>query len=485
MNRSPLNGRIPSGADTLDDRSAAHHFRRMPISVRNWARLAPCILVLALGWAAPASLVAQHDPGTLHATLADWEDRTWLLVLDRSASVDGRLSSRGILQRFRRSIDDEYRLDQVGVRPGLTEEYEWWSRDRGARYWAGSVSNYRTVAAADFKTRVELGAGWSSDIAFTHESFEERRRSLVRLRFEKRAESGLFGYALGTLLPVKPEMDLEFGGGWRTEKLRASGALVLMDYANDLVLRRLGVPSSLADTALVYDRVPLALRGRLEWRPVPEVRIEAHGSTLLRSDYRAFRQEEPENGFEQSEEFTMAGGLIEVATSDRTRVGAFGTWVRARSDRSPLGSGNPAVDYRLVERTGMVGGFVLAELNETWRVEGWLAREERPETRVDRSPEARDVDYEDRAWIGSAALRGAGFGGWLATLALDMDHRTVLRGAGDVPWDRSFDADNSRLRLEGGWRHAAGFRFVMGLKLDLDRDLAYDGVQGRVVYHWR
>ena len=444
---------------------------------------AALLLVIAIS-ATPARSLAQHDPASLHATLADWEDHTWLLLLDRSASVDGRISSRGILQRFRRSIDDEYRLDLVGVRPGLTEEYAWWSATDGARYWAGSVSNYRTVAGGDFKARAELGAGWSADVRFTHESFEERRRSLVRLRVEKETRAGFYGYALGSLLAVKPEMDFEVGAGFRSGSVDASGAVVLMDYANDVVLLRLGVPSNLADTALIYDGIPLAFRASVRWRIADRARVEAFGATLLRSDYEAFRQDEPLNGFAQHEDFEMLGGLFEVSTSPASRIGLFGTWVRTRSDRTPLRAGNVASDYELIERSWQVGGYGLVDLSAVWRLEVWVVREARPERRDDRGPADGDVDYEDRAWLGSVAVRGQARSGWLATLAWDMDLRAVLRGAGDVPWDRSFDADNMRLRVDGGWRHTERLRLLLGLKLDLDRDLAYDGVQGRFTFHW-
>ena len=102
----------------------------------------------------------------------------------------------------------------------------------------------------------------------------------------------------------------------------------------------------------------------------------------------------------------MLGGLFEVSTSPASRIGLFGTWVRTRSDRTPLRAGNVASDYELIERSWQVGGYGLVDLSAVWRLEGWVVREARPERRDDRGPADGDVDYEDRAWLGSVAVRG-------------------------------------------------------------------------------
>ena len=71
------------------------------------------IIVLLLGvWLFPPALSAQTD--TLeHATLQQWAEQSWLLLLDRHGSVGGRLSERGVLQRFDDYIDDKYFFDRL------------------------------------------------------------------------------------------------------------------------------------------------------------------------------------------------------------------------------------------------------------------------------------------------------------------------------------------------------------------------------------
>ena len=94
-------------------------------------------LFLALLTLLPSLAHTQTDSTTLHGTNAEWADRTWLRLLDRGAAADGRLTDKGILLRFHENIDEEYWLDFISTGPSITENYEWWQNQNGAR--SGSI----------------------------------------------------------------------------------------------------------------------------------------------------------------------------------------------------------------------------------------------------------------------------------------------------------------------------------------------------------
>jgi len=361
----------------------------------------PLAFALLTAVALPRESPAQTDSSTLHATIEGWADRTWLLLLDRGAANGGRgrLTDRGMLLRFDEDIDAEYWLDDISSRPGMTEEFEWWQRSNGARYWGGSINNLRVIAGGDFKAAVPLGRGWTADARFTVEEYLPLDRALARLRFSKQWHSGLFAFFNSTLLPIKPEMDFTLGAGWRTRTLTASASLTALDVFNDAIFEGLGVFPGFADTAVAYRSPPFALRGTLEWSAVPRLRLQLDAAYLLSSDYRAFRQVAPDSGFSQQEEFGFVAGLVEVAITPRLRLGGTATYLRAASDRRPLPQGDPADDYLLTERTTRLGLFGLVDLGDRWRGEAWVIRELRPERRINRSGLAPDVDYEDRSWL--------------------------------------------------------------------------------------
>ena len=67
-------------------------------------------LLVAAAAVPPARSSAQSDSARLDGTLASWADEAWLRLLDRDAARDGRLSDRGILQRFNATIDPDYQI---------------------------------------------------------------------------------------------------------------------------------------------------------------------------------------------------------------------------------------------------------------------------------------------------------------------------------------------------------------------------------------
>ncbi len=107
------------------------------------ARLPIFLFSLGVGPLAPGPIaMAQQDTAMLaRGTLHGWEEQVRLAVFDRGGSFNGRLSNRGILQRFNERMDSEYDLDVISSAFALPEQYAWYQRSNGARFWAGSIDD--------------------------------------------------------------------------------------------------------------------------------------------------------------------------------------------------------------------------------------------------------------------------------------------------------------------------------------------------------
>jgi hypothetical protein len=420
-----------------------------------------------------------------------WSGRTWLYLLDREAVDGGRLNDQGMLMRFHSAIDDEYAVDDISVFPALGDEYAWLTAPDGARYWAGSINHRDLIAGLDVKAAVPLGRGWRAQFAFEKEDRPGLTRNTPRIGFEKRWSPGAFAFAEGTLSPLKPDMDVTVGGGWGDEAGALQASFTLLDAFADVIYQGLVVYPGIADTATDYERRPYALRGTAHRQIGRHLRVELDVGGSPASTVRAYRQVAPDSGFRQDEMFGMAAGLVEWTTLGWLRVGATGTLVRAVLDRSPLPQGRPEDDFRLLERTTQLGGYVLAQPSPRWRIESWLLREHRPQTKAFRDGALDDVDYEDRAWRSQTFVRWLARFGLKAEVALEMDLRDVIRGEVlEVP---SVEGDlarhNTRLRLELGWRFGNRFWLDGGYRMDLDGDTgtdhgSFDGAHGRFVMFW-
>ena len=448
------------------------------------------LVVVAPAVVVPHTATAQMDSASLHATILGWSDRTWLYVLDRGAVDGGRLNDLGWLQRFHPEVDDEHAMDEISMHPALGDDYAWRSRDNGARYWGGSINHRYLIAGLDLKARVALGRGWRVGFTLDKEDRPGLARSLPRFNVEKQWAPGVFAFGEGTLLADKPDMDITLGGGWRDRSGAATVSLTALDAFSQAIYQGLEVDRAFAPTALDYERQPWALRATVHRRIGAHLRIEADLGTALPSTVRAYDQVVPDSGFRQDERFAMAAGLVEWTTVPRVRAGVMATRVRAVMDRTPLASGRLEDDFRLVERTSQLGGFVLVEPWARWRVETWLLREHRPQTKAFRNGAAPDVDYEDRAWRGRIQIRYLAAFGLKAESAFEMDRRDVIRGEGQVPSvEGSVGRRNTRLRLEVGWRFGNRFWVEGGYRLDLDGDAgtghgSFDGAHGRLTLFW-
>ena len=159
--------------------------------------LGALISIMGLPTAAPAQI---HSTEVLHATLRGWEDDVRVTIFDRGGAYHGRLSDRGILQRFNELMDQEYSIDLWSSRFSLSEDYAWYTRRRGARWWGGSVDRRFLAQRAEIAGGVSLGETWSFDVILTQEASLRARRSAFRATLQKSFwDGGVFGFVPGWL----------------------------------------------------------------------------------------------------------------------------------------------------------------------------------------------------------------------------------------------------------------------------------------------
>lgn len=455
---------------------------------RGKRQLGSC-LFLTLTIALPRATLAQSDSATLHVTLTGWAERTWFLLTDPGAGEGGLLGDRGILQRFHGDIDAEYQLDLISSRFSMTQEFSWQQQNNGLRYWAGSINYVQLVDGVEIKAGTMLGKKWSLHSEYYRETKPSIDRDLLTVRVMRAGPRGLHFFAEGSLQPLKPDADMTLGGGWSGHVGNAGLSFTLLDAFSDLVYQVLEVWPGFAETAIDYERQPLAVRGSFDLTPVSQLRLAADAGILLQSRMRAYNQLAPDSGFRQQQHYLHAGALVEISLNPTFRGGVFGTYVRAVTDRAALPSGVASDDFILREKAAQLGAVGLADLGPRWRLETWLAHEWRPETREYRADLTPDVDYEDRAWSGSALINYRAPSGFGAAMAFEMDMRHVIKGAGTVPSLQPLGHNNARVRLDGGWRFGEHFAVQLGVNADLDGDTSdhrkrFDGAHGRFVMLW-
>jgi hypothetical protein len=127
-------------------------------------------------------------------------------------------------------------------------------------------------------------------------------------------------------------------------------------------------------------------------------------------------------------------------------------------------------------------------ISNRWSAELWAGATWRLEQRTYRSGGGPPVDYEDRGWGGQAVLFYRPPRGFTASISLDTDHRTVLRGEGQVPADGSLACSNNEIRFEPGWRFHDRSAVILGFAIDTDPGIYprgwWGGGQARFVFYW-
>ena len=439
----------------------------------------------------PSSAVAQVSDAAFHGTLGGWDESTWLLILDRNAATGGRLSSYGILQRFNEDIDSEYVLDRLAANFTLTEDFEWYQlRDDGVRWTGGSITKRDLAIETQFKTKVPLGSAWSFTPQFDQRINPTTNRNLVRVAFAHRWQNGLNAFARGSLDPNKPDSDLELGAGWESKRGRhkASLSLAVLDWANDLIYVGLeAARQSQIDSTLEYEKQPLALHATFVTSLGRSVRLEGYGAIMRPATILQYHGSAQDEGIRQSERFSFAGGMVEWALDSKLRLGFFGTYVRAETERTALAPELGVDEYELTEQTTNLGGFALVRVARTWHVELLLARNWRPEERVFQDSANTNVDYLDQAWTGQLLLVRSTPKGFQFDLALMMDRRRVVRGDRQVPSAGTLGGNNYRARFDAGWRFSDQFACFLGAGMDVDGDGVgryFGGARGRFTVYW-
>jgi len=452
---------------------------------------AVCLALLLVLLAATTPARAQGDTlgGGLHTTLSGWADDALLYILDRDAARGGRLSDRGILQRFWFDIDPDYQINLMRMRFDLIDDAEWYRHASGVRYWSGSVNTRDEAIGAEFKAQTALGGRLSADVNLRHQSLLELNRSLVRLRVRRTARSGVYTALEGAFSFHKPSSDVGIATGWQRGNSRVEIALTALDAFNNVIYGGLKVQNTPADTALDYQRKPFLLRGHADLPLGRRWRVEGHAGVMRPATLRAFVQAAPDSGFVQAERYGYAGVLAEWLPSSGITVGGFATVIRAVTSRSPLPNGGAVNDYRLTERTVQLGGSLLFRPAPKWLFQGWLGRMWRPERRVYPGAVAPEVNYEDVSWSAQAVVTYRPEKGFTGSVALDLDRRDVLRGSGQVPsYEISQARHNSEIRCDFGWRFANRSLFALGLGFDLDPGIYprgwFGGGQGRFALYW-
>ncbi len=424
------------------------------------------------------------------ATLQTWDEQLRLIILDRGGNYFGRTSDRGILQRFNAIADDEYELDLISYGFSLLEDYEWFQRGQGARYWGGSINKLRVVQEATVAAAVDLSPTWTADVRINHQATLQGNRSTVRLGARKSLWAGrahVFG--TGVISALKPESDVEIGVLLHPrEGTRITVALAALDVFNDLIYETLGVGTGVSDSTLSYTTQPFAPRLAVDTRIGP-FRFEAYALAVTPTTLVVERQSMPGEGFAQDERFAYAGGLGEWEPSGSTAVGGFATWVRARTHRRPLELGAPEDAFDLTEATTQLGVHGI-HLFQDFAAEAWMARVWRTEDRL--RPDttvAAMLDYEDRAWVGRSQVTYRPSTGFRAGVGLEFTARQVV-GEDRMPSRRDLHKNNFRLRLELGWAFDRKAAVFAGAGFELDSDLrapsegTFDGGHARCVLYF-
>jgi hypothetical protein len=445
--------------------------------------------VLLLGTTSPAAAQDSLDNAATRATLRGWEEQARLTIFDRAGTYYGRLSDQGILQRFNPDIDREYHLDLISFAFSLAETYEWYQRNAGVRFWAGSIDHLRTVQNGQIAGVVNLGGSWAARAQFTHQNTLQADRSLIELQVNRKVfgENGL-AFGSVTLSPIKAEMDIELGVGIPLlGESRLTVAVAALDVFSNFIYQGIGV-EGVSDTTLDYTSLPFTARTALDANFSEHLRGELFALAMTPTQV-VVREGGPEIGFQQDERYAYLGGLLEWHPSPAAAVGGFGTWVQVKMFRSALSEGIPEDDFDLTERSWRLGGYTMVSISSRFATDAWITHTWRTEvrTRPDTSV-ATNVDHEDRSWAGRLNLGYRAQSGFRLDLGLDFLTRELV-GSAPVPGSEVLDDKNIRARLDLGWHFGSRAYVVIGTNADLDGDVGgwakvFDGGHARFAAYW-
>jgi hypothetical protein len=448
------------------------------------------VIVVLLGvWMLPPSLSAQADT-LAHATIRHWAEHSWLRLLDRHGSVGGRLSERGILQRFDEDIDDKYFFDRLTAAFTLREDYTWYRSENGVRWLGGSVNRRNLVSQGEFKTTVPLSEAWDIGVRFHKEDTPTARRNALRINVRDQFSGEWSGFASVHLDPNKPGTDVELGVKWGDfDRANALLSVTVMDVFNDVVYITLdAVSQSQIDSTLDYESQPFAFRTSVSWPIGHRFRVEGYGTFVTPSTLKAFEGRDDNNGFRQNERIAYAGGLAEWKPIPTFLVGTLAATIRAESEREKLSVDAPIDEYDLTEQTTQLGAFASWQVARRWLLDVWLLRVWRTEERRFRDSSIQDIDYQVRnsTWFTTMTYRSPS--GFTTDVGLGWDMADEPRGEKQVPATGNLTTEHYRVRYDFGWAVRDVFQFLIGISIDIDAErnegMSFGGGRGRFTLYW-
>lgn len=447
------------------------------------------IVVLLAVWLHPPALSAQTDT-LAHATLQHWAEQSWLKLLDRHGSVGGRLSERGILQRFDEDIDDKYFFDRLTGGFTLREDYTWYRNESGARWLGGSINRRDLLSEGEFKTTVPLGQAWDIGVRFHKEDTPTANRNALRIGVRDKFSRQWAAFASIHLDANKPGTDVELGVKWGAlDRANALLSVTVMDaFSNVAYVTLDAVSQDQIDSTLVYDKQPIAFRTALELPLGRRFRAEGYGAFVTPSTLRAFEDRDESNGFRQSERIAYAGGLVEWKPTATFFLGALAATIRAESERDKLSTDVPIDEYDLTEQTTKLGGFASWQIARRWMLDAWLLRAWRTEERRYRDASLQDVDYQVRHLTWFTTLTYRALSGFTADVGLGWDKADEPRGEKQVPATGNLTTEHYRVRYDLGWTFKNTFQFLVGGSIDIDAErnegVSFGGGRGRFTLYW-
>lgn len=450
-----------------------------------------CVVALAGMVLADASAHAQDAP-PLTPWLHDWAEYTWLQILDRNGGDGGRFSDRGLLRRFDRRIDAEYRLDLLSRDFTLFEDAEWRARPNGVRWRGGSITKAELAAVTEVKGTAHLSDRWTLGVRADLEHSPQNARAFLRAKFGAELGRGFSAFVESGLDPVKPGSDVEAGMAWRHPRraqMTAGVSVAVLDWFNDFIFVNLDAAgASEVESTLVYDRQPLAARLRFTVPLLRDVRLGARGSLVRPSRVVTYRGIETDSGFAQVERMGFGGVLVEWRVTSRLRLAGLATYVRSEIDRARLAPSVPVAAFNLTEATRNSGALAALDAGRATSVNVRLMRVHRSEERVFPEGDGPDVDYADAAWVGRLLVTRRPARGFAADAGVAFDTRGIARGAGELPGAGAMVGPAEwRLLANVGWRFGDAASFLLGVGVDLDGDSVgqrFDGMRGRFVARW-
>ncbi len=448
----------------------------------------PVIGVFAALVCTTAVTQAQNQAsGHLHATLRGWEDGARITIFDRNGNIYGRLSDRGILQRWNILEDEEYPLDIISFGFTHLEDYEWYTKRTGARWGGGSINYVNLVQTAEIAGTIPLAPTWDFDVIYNQEWTLQAQRSLTRVNFSKSMAAGnMTGFLTGWLKPHKEEMDLELGLTFTPGRSTVTVAAGALDLFSDFIYQVLGVDEKYASETLNTIKQPFTFRLAADIPFGRQFRSEVFGLIMSPADVILTQLADIPGNFRQNEHYGYSGILVEWTPSRNTAVGVLATNVEAGMNRCSLDQLPPIDTFNLTETTGRVGMYGMQRFSGAFLLDVQIARIRRIERRFCPGlPEAPQIDYEDRTWMGRGSVTYRASNGFRGELGLEFDTRDLIRDA--ALHGKHNDYFHSRLRFDVGWYVGDRAMFVFGANADLDPDTAtgwFDGGHARFQVFW-